>query len=87
MLMKSAKLAACAAALAAGFSLTATTGAFAQAAVMKECGAEWSAAKAAGTNKPTDTWNSFLSECRVRKASATAPAAAAPAPEIGRAHV
>ena len=79
MLMKSVKLAVCAAALAAGFSVAATGGASAQ-SVMSECGKEWSAAKAAGTTKPTDTWNSYLAECRVRKASATTAApAAAPA--------
>ena len=57
--------------------------AFAQADVMKACGAEWQAAKAAGKVKPGETWKSFLAECRTRHASdkpaATAPAATAPA--------
>ena len=79
MFTKSAKLAFCGAVVAAGLSFAATAPANAQAAVMKECGSEWQAAKASGTNKPTDTWQSFLTECRVRKASATAPAATAPA--------
>ena len=55
-----------------------TSGVFAQAAVMKECGAEWQAAKTANTVKAGETWNSFLAECRTRKAAAT-PAAATPA--------
>ncbi len=52
--------------------------AFAQVALMKECGAEWQAHK---TNKaviPGETWNQFLSECRVRKAANTNAPAAAP---------
>lgn len=69
-------------------ALVAGTGsAFAQADVMKACGAEWQAAKTAKTVKPGDTWKSFLADCRKRhaeedatppeptKASVTAPAA------------
>lgn len=63
-------------------ALGGSTGAFAQAAVMKECGAEWQAAKAA--NQTTGkTWNSFLAECRLRHAqpaNAATPAAAPAAP-------
>ena len=55
--------------------------------VMKECGAQWQAAKAAGTTNG-QTWPQFLKECRSRLASTTsapsqggfAPAAPAPAP-------
>jgi hypothetical protein len=66
---------ACAAmALAAGFTL-ATTAANAE-SVMKECGADWKAAKAAGTTNG-QTWAEFLKTCKAQKASA-APAAAAP---------
>lgn len=54
--------------------------AFAQADVMKACGAEWQAAKDANKVKPGETWNSFLKDCRTRKAAApAAPAATAPA--------
>lgn len=71
------------AALLGAFALGGSTSAFAQAAVMKECGAEWQAAKAANSTQGK-TWNEFLSDCRVRKAqpaNAAAPAAApAPAP-------
>ncbi len=60
----------------------------AQANVMKECGADWQAAKTANKVKPGETWKSFLAECRKTKAEedatppepkAAAPAAAAPA--------
>jgi hypothetical protein len=61
------------------FALAGSTGAFAQAAVMKECGAEWQAAKAANKVKPGDTWNSFLAECRVRHAQPANSNAATPA--------
>ncbi len=52
--------------------------AFAQADVMKACGAEWQATKDAKKVKPGETWKSFLAECRTRQAAAK-PAAAAPA--------
>jgi len=55
----------------------------AQANVMKECGAEWQAAKTANKVKPGETWKSFLAECRKAKAGEEAvppePTAAAPA--------
>src|SRR5271165_1955431 len=53
--------------------------------IMKECGSEWQAAKAAGTTNG-QTWQEFLKSCRVQRqggaqAPAAAPAAqAAPAP-------
>jgi hypothetical protein len=43
--------------------------AFAQANVMKACGAEWQAAKDAKKVKPGETWKSFLAECRTRHAA------------------
>lgn len=67
------------------FALALTVGAgsaFAQADVMKACGAEWQAAKTAKTVKPGETWKSFLADCRTRQAAkpaAAAPAAAKPA--------
>lgn len=51
--------------------------AFAQADVMKACGAEWQQLKESKQVKPGQTWNSYLADCR--KAKAAAPAAAAPA--------
>lgn len=53
--------------------------AFAQADVMKACGAEWQATKDAKKVKPGETWKSFLAECRTRQAAAK-PAAAPAAP-------
>ncbi|MBK9081808.1 MAG: hypothetical protein IPL88_06850 [Rhizobiales bacterium] len=71
-----------AAAALGALAIGGSSGAFAQAAVMKECGAEWQTAK--DTNATGGkTWNQFLAECRVRKAAntpAAAPAAPAPAP-------
>lgn len=58
------------------FALAGSTGAFAQAAVMKECGAEWQAAKAANQTQGK-TWNEFLAGCRLRHqqpANAATPA-------------
>ena len=49
-------------------ALGGSTGAFAQAAVMKECGAEWQAAKAANKVQAGQTWNAFLADCRLRHA-------------------
>ena len=46
--------------------------------VMKECGAEWKAAKAANTTNG-QTWQQFLAECKTRHGGAAAPAPA-PAP-------
>ena len=67
---------------AASFVLAATAAvlpdaAMAQANVMKECGAEYQAAKAANTLNG-QKWQDFLSACRTRHAGG-APAAAAPA--------
>ena len=56
--------------------------AFAQADVMKACGAEWQQLKESKQVKPGQTWNSYLADCRKAKAAAkpaAAPAAAAPA--------
>lgn len=65
----------------AAFSAFGASGAFAQAAVMKECGAEWQAAKEAGKVTAGQTWQQFLSDCRVRhQAPANTAAPAAPAP-------
>ncbi len=64
---------------AAAIGLTMTGAARAE-SVMKQCGAEWQAAKA---NKTTNgqTWPEFLKSCRARTAEAPASApAAAPAP-------
>ena len=52
--------------------------------VMKQCGAEWKAAKANNTTNGM-TWQQFLAQCRAQKAAAPAAApapaaAAAPAP-------
>ncbi|WP_165498174.1 hypothetical protein [Siculibacillus lacustris] len=62
--------------------LVGTASAQAQPAVMKACGAEWQAAKAAGKVKPGETWQTFLADCRTRQAAtpAVAPAPVAPAP-------
>ena len=66
--------------LAAAIGLTA--GAARAESVMKECGAEWKAAKANNTTNG-QTWQEFLKSCRAQKAEAPAAApspAAAPAP-------
>ena len=58
----------------------ATGAARAEVSVMKECGNEWKAAKAAGTTNG-QTWQEFLKSCRAQQASAPAAAPmAAPAP-------
>ena len=65
--------------LALGFAVAGSTSANAQ-SVMKQCGAQWQAAKAEGTTNGL-TWPQFLSQCRAQlNAGSTAPAAAAPAP-------
>jgi hypothetical protein len=80
MNMKSFKLAVCAAALTAGFGMLTSSQASAQAAVMKECATEFSAAKAAGT-LGGKTWPGYLADCKLRKEAPATPAAApAPAP-------
>jgi hypothetical protein len=62
--------------LAGGFALATTSAANAE-SVMKECGADWKAAKAAGTTNG-EKWADFLKACKAQKAGAAAPAAAAP---------
>jgi hypothetical protein len=59
------------------------------ASVMKQCGDQWQAAKAAGTTNG-QTWPQFLSQCRAQlkagapaPSSSAAPAAPAPAPATG----
>jgi hypothetical protein len=47
--------------------------------VMKQCGAQWQAAKQAGTTNG-QTWPQFLKDCRARLASTTSAAPPAPAP-------
>jgi hypothetical protein len=64
-------------ALAGAFSLAATA-ANAE-SVMKECGADWKAAKAAGTTNG-QTWNEFLKTCEAQKKAAAPAAAPASAP-------
>ena len=75
-----------AALIALGVAL-ASSGSVRAESVMKECGAEWQSAKAAGTTNG-QTWQEFLKSCRAQhqagaQAPPTAPAApaqAAPAP-------
>ncbi len=63
--------------LAGAFALAATGAASAE-SVMKQCGDDWKAAKAAGTTNG-QTWQEFLKTCKAQKEGAAAPAAAAPA--------
>ena len=69
--------------LAGAFGLAATGAANAE-SVMKICGEQWKAAKAAGTTDGK-TWKEFLAQCRAEQkaaapdAAAAEPAAAAPA--------
>ncbi|WP_159726445.1 hypothetical protein [Methylosinus sp. Ce-a6] len=73
---------AAAGALAIGMAAVAAGEAKAQANVLKECGAQYQAAKAANELKG-QSWQDFLKACRARLAeqpAETAPAAAAPAP-------
>ena len=67
--------AAVAAALVVGFFSFA--GAASAASVMKECGEEWKALKAAN-NTNGQTWQDFLKSCRAKKEGAAAPATPAP---------
>ena len=82
MNIQSLRAATAAVVFAACFGVAATGGARAE-SVMKECGAEWQAAKANNTTGG-QTWQDFLKSCRTRHAgtpAAAAPAAApAPAP-------
>lgn len=55
----------------AAAAVAASTGAFAQADVMKQCGEKWQAAKAANTTGG-QTWNQFLAKCRTDTAQAPA---------------
>ncbi len=69
-------------ALAVGLAVAAAGEAKAQANVLKECGTQYQAAKAANELKG-QSWQDFLKACRVRlseQPAETAPAAAAPAP-------
>ncbi len=73
-------------AVAAAFAVAAVmglgaTGAARAESIMKQCGDEWKAAKAAGTTNG-QTWQEFLKSCRTQHASApaAAPAAAPMAP-------
>ncbi len=61
-------------AVAAALGLAATSPVRAQ-SIMKECGNEWKAAKAAGTTNG-QTWQEFLKSCRAQHANAPAGAAA-----------
>ena len=47
-------------------------GAASAASVMKQCGDDWKAAKAAGTTNG-QTWQEFLKSCRAQKEGAAAP--------------
>ena len=72
--------------LVAGLFSLAGAGPASAVSVMKQCGEDWKAAKAAGTTNG-QTWPEFYKNCKAQKESATAPAttaappaAAAPAP-------
>ena len=68
-----------AALVALGIALAGSTSANAE-SIMKECGSEWQAAKAAGTTNG-QTWQEFLKSCRAQHASATqTPASQTPSP-------
>jgi hypothetical protein len=59
--------------LAGAFGVAGTTGARAE-SVMKICGEQWKAAKAAGTTGGK-TWPEFLTQCRAEQKGAASPAA------------
>jgi hypothetical protein len=76
------------AAIALSVALAGSTTADAQ-SVMKMCGDQWKAAKAAGTTNG-ETWPQFLAQCRAQQkageastAPSAAPAPAAPTPSFG----
>ncbi|MGE3645218.1 MAG: hypothetical protein AB7F96_15335 [Beijerinckiaceae bacterium] len=79
MSLKGFKYSVAIACAAAGFAIL--TPAFAQQAVMKECGDKWQKAKAANQTG-NQTWPQFLSKCRADSAK---PAAAAAKPEPAKA--
>ena len=73
-------------ALGLGLALASASAANAE-SVMKQCGEQWQAAKAAGTTNG-ETWPQFLSQCRAQLKTGTAapaPAQAAPAPSTAQA--
>ena len=77
-----------AAAIVLSVAFAGSTAADAQ-SVMKLCGDQWKAAKAAGTTNG-ETWPQFLAQCRAQQkggealtAPTAAPATAAPAPSFG----
>lgn len=79
-----------AALLAVGIAIAGSTAANAE-SVMKMCGDQWKAAKAAGTTNG-ETWPQFLSQCRAQQNSAgmgggMAPAPVAPAPITAQAPI
>ena len=65
-------------ALVATISVAMVTGSCAQ-SVMKQCGEQWQAAKAAGTTNGA-TWPQFLAQCRAQLSSGAATAAPTQAP-------
>jgi hypothetical protein len=65
-------------ALATAIVLGTTVAASAQ-GVMKQCGEQWQAAKAAGTTNG-ETWPQFLAQCRAQLSSGAATAVPTPAP-------
>ena len=75
MKMKTLGIAFSAVLLAGAFGLSATGAANAE-SVTKQCGADWKAAKAAGTTNG-QTWQDFLKTCKVQKEAGTTPAPAA----------
>jgi hypothetical protein len=78
--MKNQSLKVAFSALLVAAALGLATGAARAESVMKECGDQWKAAKAAGTTNG-QTWQEFLKSCRAQTASAPAAAPTmAPAP-------
>ena len=75
MMRKTLGIAFSAVLLASAFGLSATGAANAE-SVMKQCGADWKAAKAAGTTNG-QTWQDFLKTCKAQKEAGTTPAPAA----------
>lgn len=66
--------------LFAGVMSLSSVGAYAAADnVMKECGADWKAAKAAGTTTG-QTWQDFLKDCKAKKEASAPSTAPAPTP-------